>query len=254
MSGNNVKKEDKKDKKDKLVCKLNASGEPELSLNIDCVEDLIEHIKDKKRRLDLYRKILELKYNRYKKCHNFWSISTILLSSFLTLIESCKLIFLDEDNNDKVAHDFFDLSPILLSTVITCSSSILKFKKYQEKMELYNNVIEKCVNMISKLKNKRDLLKLQTNCFNDELLENLLKSYNEEILTEYCIIYQESQKHIKNTDYDKYSRILNYSELHKHIVEKERLLFYEKYKPTIDINTMIKKSGKCAKNNMCCCC
>ena len=44
MSGNNVKKEDKKDKKDKLVCKLNASGEPELSLNIDCVEDLIEHI------------------------------------------------------------------------------------------------------------------------------------------------------------------------------------------------------------------
>ena len=48
MSGNNVKKEDKKDKKDKkdkLVCKLNASGEPELSLNIDCVEDLIEHIK-----------------------------------------------------------------------------------------------------------------------------------------------------------------------------------------------------------------
>ena len=79
MSGNNVKKEDKKDKKDKLVCKLNASGEPELSLNIDCVEDLIEHIKGKKRRLDLYRKILELKYNRYKKCHNFWSISTILL-------------------------------------------------------------------------------------------------------------------------------------------------------------------------------
>ena len=98
MSGNNVKKEDKKDKKDKLVCKLNASGEPELSLNIDCVEDLIEHIKGKKRRLYLYRKILELKYNRYKKCHNFWSISTILLSSFLTLIESCKLIFLDEDS------------------------------------------------------------------------------------------------------------------------------------------------------------
>ena len=243
-NNNNIKKE----------CKLNASGEPILCLSIDCVEDLISHIKDKKRKLDLYRKILELKYNRYKKCHNFWSISTLLLSSILTLIESCKLIFLDDDNNDKISHDFFDLSPIFLSTVITCSTSILKFKKYQEKMELYNNVIEKCVNMIAKLKNKKELLELQTNCFNNELLDNLLTSYNEEILSEYCIIYQESQKYIKNTDYDKYSRILNFSELHKHIVEQERLSFYEKYKAKkINIDDIVKNSEKCAKNKSCCC-
>ena len=74
-----------------IIKASNASGESDMCLNITCVADLITHIKEKKRRLDLYRKILELKYNRYKKCHNFWSISTILLSSFLTLIESCKL-------------------------------------------------------------------------------------------------------------------------------------------------------------------
>ena len=44
-----------------------------ICLNVKCVKDLIDHIKEKKRRLDLYRKILELKYNRYKKCHNYWS-------------------------------------------------------------------------------------------------------------------------------------------------------------------------------------
>ena len=85
-------------------------------------------------------------------------------------------------------------------------------------------------------------------------LQMLVSNRNEEILTEYCIIYQESQKHIKNTDYDKYSRILNYSELHKYVVEKEKLLFYDKYKPTIDVNTIVKQSEKCSKNNMCCCC
>uniref|UniRef100_A0A6C0C7F7 SMODS and SLOG-associating 2TM effector domain-containing protein n=1 Tax=viral metagenome TaxID=1070528 RepID=A0A6C0C7F7_9ZZZZ len=246
----------KKDNKLKgcVINTPNTSEDPDMCLNIKCVADLIKHIKDKKRKLDLYRKILELKYNRYKKCHNFWSISTILLASGLTLVESCKLIFLDDDNNDRVSHDFFDLSPIFLSTVITCSSSILKFKKYQEKMELYNNVIEKCVNMISKLKNKKELLELQKNCFNDELLESLLTSYNEEILSEYCIIYQESQKYIKNTDYDKYSRILNYSELHKYVIEKERLLFYEKYKAKIDVDDIVKKSNNCVMNKLCCCC
>ena len=34
--------------------------------DIKCVDDLIKHIIDKKRKIDLYRKILELKYNRYK--------------------------------------------------------------------------------------------------------------------------------------------------------------------------------------------
>ena len=124
---------------------------------------------------------------------------------------------------------------------------------YIKKMELYNNVIEKCVNMIGKLKNKKELLQLQTNCFNNELLDSLLTSYNEEILSEYCIIYQESQKYIKNTDYDKYSRILNLSELHKYVVEKERLQFYDKFKPTIDMNKIVKKSEKCADNKLCCC-
>ena len=50
--------------------------------------------------------------------------------------------------------------------------------------------------------------------------------YNEEILAEFFIIYQESQKYIKNADYDKYARVINDSELHKHIIERERLKFF----------------------------
>ena len=97
-------------------------------------------------------------------------------------------------------------------------------------MGLFNNVIQKCVTMVSKLKNKKEILELQKNCFNKELLDTLVASYNDEILSEYCLIYQESQKYIKNTDYDKYSRILNYSELHKHVIKEEKRLFYEKWR------------------------
>ena len=231
-------------------CFLNKSS-------IKCIDDLIDQIKEKKRKLNLYRKILEIKYNRYKKCHNAWSISTILLSTCLTLIESCKLVFLDNESleSDK---NFYDLSPIFIGTVITCTSSILKFKKYQENMELFSNTIEKCVTMVAKIKNKQEMYQLYKDGCSNKNFQDLLDGYNEEILKEFYLIYQESQKHIKNSDYDKYARIINNSELHKHIIEKERLKFYEQYEGynasyTFDMDDKIKEIEKCYKYKCCCC-
>jgi len=225
--------------------------------SIKCIKELIEQIKEKKRKLNLYRKILEIKYNRYKKCHNAWSISTILLSTCLTLIESCKLVFLD-DNSLESDKNFYDLTPIFIGSIITCTSSILKFKKYQEKMELFSNTIEKCVTMVAKIKNKQEIYILyKDNCCNKSFKE-LLEIYNEDILKEYYLIFQESQKHINNSDYDKYARIINNSELHKHIIERDRLQFYREYekyekKIKIDMPDKIKEIEKCYKYKCCCC-
>ena len=224
--------------------------------DIKCLDDLIKHIKDKKRKLDLFRKILEIKYNRYKKCHNAWSISTILLSTCLTLIESCKLIFLNEDSAES-DENFYDLSPIFIGTIITCTSSIVKFKKYQEKMELFSNTIEKCVNMIAKIKNKKELYILQKRGCGLKPIPELIENYNEEILNEYILIFQESQKYIKISDYDKYARIINNSELHKHIIESERDKFYKEYeiyekKMKINMPDKIKEVEKCYKYKCCC--
>tara|TARA_B100001094_G_scaffold244381_1_gene240677 strand:+ start:140 stop:973 length:834 start_codon:yes stop_codon:yes gene_type:complete len=224
--------------------------------SVTCITSLIKEIFEKKRKLNLYRKILELKYNKYKKCHNAWSISTILLSSCLTFIESCKLIFLDEENND--TKNFYDLSPILIGSIITCTSSIVKFKKYQEKMEAYSNIIEKCVVMISRIKNKFEMYDFYKKGCSKKDFEELLNNYNEEILKDYSLIYQETQKYIKNTDYDKYAEIINNSELHKHIIESERLKFYKEYEihqknVKYDIDERINRIEKCYKYSCCCC-
>ena len=233
-----------------------SSNTKELCINLKCVKDIIEHIQEKKRKLDLFRKILELKYHRYKSCHNFWSVSTILLSSVLTLIESCKLIFVDENSDNEITEEFFAFSPIFISTVITCSTSILKFKKYQEKMELLNNVIQNCVAMIAKLKNKKEMLQLQENCYDEDILKELINTYNDEILLEYCNIYQESQKYIKSTDYDKYAKQIHFSELYKHMIEEERQEFYKHYSehnPKIVLADVIKQTNEKKKiNNNCC--
>ena len=41
---------------------------------------------NKIRKLTQSKCILELKYAKYKRCYNFWNISTIILTSSLTLI------------------------------------------------------------------------------------------------------------------------------------------------------------------------
>ena len=64
------------------------------------------------------------------------------------------------------------------------------------------------------------MIPIQCCCYRSFLLIFL------EILADFFIIYQESQKYIKNADYDKYAREINNSELHKHIIERDRLKFY----------------------------
>ena len=68
--------------------------------NQDCdtKHKLKDYINEKKRKIDQSRRILELKYEKYKSCNDFWNIGTIVLSSLLTFIESTKLIFINDES------------------------------------------------------------------------------------------------------------------------------------------------------------
>ena len=106
--------------------------------------------------------------------------------------------------------------------------------------------------MGSKLRNNKELLELKNSCYDSMTLNEMLQKYKEEILPEYLIIYQESQKYIKTTDYDRYARLINNSEIHKHIIEEERILFYKKYKPSIDLEEVTDNAENCYKYKCCC--
>ena len=200
---------------------------------------------DKKiRKLTQSKCILELKYEKYKKCYNFWNISTIILSSSLTLIESSKLVFLDNINeNNNILENFFVLSPIVLGTVITCSASIIKFKKYQEQMECIYILIDKSIGMLAKLKNKKDEIKLlinkSENLTNSQLYKeiklfnkqvNILhENYKSDIIKDYANVYQETERYINFNDYDKYLKIINHTEYKKHILLTDKTAFFKSY-------------------------
>ena len=214
------------------------------------LKTLFRHFQHKCRKLNQSKSILELKYKKYKWCHNFWNIGIIGISSILTLIESSKLVFIDNESgstsdifDDELFQKLFTLSPILLGTIITGSSSIIKFKKYQEHMEEIYILIDKCIGMLAKIKNKKDEIDLlkkhgkkltdrnlykEINHFTDEV-KNISNFYKSDIIKEYLIVYQDTERYIDFKDYDKYLHTIHDSDYKRHVLYKNKNMFYKEY-------------------------
>ena len=236
------------------ITELESIVSEEIMKENSILDNLKKMIYTKKRDLNQSKSILEFKYNKYKWCHNFWNIGTIILSSSLTLIESCKLVFIEDiDNGSEALHNFLILSPIILATFITCCASITKFKRYQERMEEIYIVIDKCIGVISKLKSKKDEINLIKNiekqinichidnskCDCEDLkklvsnfktdVENITTSFKNDIINEFSTVYQETERYINHNDYHKYLKTINEIEYKKHILRKDKESFYIHY-------------------------
>jgi len=237
------------------------------------LKNLSKMVELKIKELNQSKSILEFKYNKYKWYHNFWNIGTIFLSSVLTLVESSKLVFVDEinDTNDTV-NEFLILSPIVLGTTITCCASILKFKKYQESMEEMYIVIDKCISMIARLKNKDDDITLikniqkQINICNDcdscdtsEMDKLIIKfknevdeitlSFKKDIINEFSTVYKEIELNINHRDYKKYLKLINDIEYKKHILNKDKESFYKNFHHVINDNRVEKMKDDVLERN-----
>ena len=244
--------------------------------HLDILNHTLGLIDYKKRNITESKSILELKYNKYKKCLNIWNTITIVLSSVLTFIESTKLVFIDEtDTETSLTKNFFILSPIAIGTFITCSSGIIKFKKYQEQMEEIYILIDKSISITSKLKKLKDQIFILTrknkgdgqsniehiintntkNFFNSS--KNIQRTYETEIIQEITNVYQETERYINYNDYHKYLNIINYTAYKKHVLSKDKKTFFQDYKHKIHEERIkdIKKLSLFDKTKVryCCC-
>ena len=240
--------------------------------NLDTIDNIID---EKINKFNLNKNILEIKYEKYKRCHNFWNISTIVLSSMLTFIESCKLVFFEDiDENQNITDNTFILSPIILGTIITGCSSITKFKKYQENMERIYILIDKCISILSKLETiKDDILLIEKKCVNLKSTEsklsekenridltvekiNLINSikvihqkYKNDLNGDILTVYQETERFINFNDYHRYLNIINHNEYKKHVLTTDKKVFLKKYDEEFHENKMCNKNNKNNKNN-----
>jgi len=182
----------------------------EKRMNIEYERDFKNHLQTKINILDERLIVLQMKYNTYKRWYDRFNILIIIISSGLSVFEALRNQISDKITEGTGFYYFFNMVPITISSTITCTAAIIKFKKYQEKMENMQFTREKLILAISKLKEVQESL-----WFNDTKEFNTIKKkYAEDVFNVYNEGISELERHVKQDDYEKYHK--------KYILPKEK--------------------------------
>jgi hypothetical protein len=199
--------------KDNIYNKIN----DKMKMNLKYEREFKEHLQKKLNKLDNRLNILQMKYTSYKIWYDRFNILIIVISSLLSIIEAFRNEIThsfesEENGNLKI---IFNMVPLSISTSITCLAAIVKFKKYQEKMENMQFTREKVITAISKIKTVQESLWFS----NENDFEEIKKKYLEEIYIVYNESNSELERHIKFNDHHKFKKL--YQPPPKIIVKKE---------------------------------
>ena len=171
-------------------------------MNIEYERDLKNHLQRKLNRLDERLRVLQMKYNTYKNWYDRFNIVIIVISSGLSIFEALRTHIGDKIPEGTGIYYIFNMTPITLSSTITCTAAIIKYKKYQEKMENMQFTREKVILAISKIKEIQESL-----WFSDEkAFPEIKRKYLEDVYIVYNESHSELERHIKYSDYEKYRK------------------------------------------------
>ena len=175
---------------------------------INIPENLYHNIKLKLKSLSNRDKILQIKLGRYQRKHENLNMFIIVVSSILGIYETFRVKI-----DDLVMTKFLDIGsnivPIFLSGIITCTASIIKLKKYQEKSDTIHLTREKVSVARTNLKTVQEHLLF---CKSSDELEKIRKIYFKTTFDSYCSAQSYLDKHVKEIDYLKYGQKINYSD------------------------------------------
>ena len=185
---------------------LNRSEPFEPAINIP--ENLYHNIKLKLKSLSNRDKILQIKLGRYQQKHENLNMFIIFVSSILGIYETFR-VKIDDVEKTPVLDVGANVVPIFLSGIITCTASIIKLKKYQEKSDNIHLTREKVSVARSNLKTVQEHLLF---CKSSEELEKIQKIYFKTTFDSYCNAQSYLDKHVKEIDYLRYGNKINYSD------------------------------------------
>ena len=176
-----------------------------MKMNLKYEREFKEHLQKKLNKLDNRLNILQMKYTSYKLWYDRFNILIIIISSLLSIIEAFRneISHLFESDRNETLKIIFNMIPLSISGSITCLAAIIKFKKYQEKMENMQFTREKVITAISKLKTVQESLWFS----NDDDFEEIKKSYLIDVYNVYNESNSELERHIKFNDHHKFKKM-----------------------------------------------
>ena len=196
---------------------LNRSEPFEPAINIP--ENLYENIKLKLKALASRDKILQIKLGQYQKKNENLNMFIIFVSSILGIYETFRVKIDDLEKTD-ILDVGTNVVPIFLSGIITCTASIIKLKKYQEKSDNIHMTREKVSVARANLKTVQEHLLF---CKSSDELDKIKKIYFKTTFSSYCNAQSYLDRHVKENDYLKYGKKINYSDAYGIDVEDPKL-------------------------------
>lgn len=209
-------------------------------------KDFNDHIQSKISKLDKRMRYVNYKFEDLKYSFKKYSIMIIYFATLLTLTEA--LLNSITFDISETANSLINFIPLLLSSLITLIATIIKFNKYEEKIENITRSTEKCIATVAKMKGVKEDLYF---CIEPKSLLNLKDHFNKNIYQEYLESNTEIEKQLIDSDYTIYLKRVALNSLKEeeiNLIKKNKLdLLKKKYK--ISENTQIQDLSNIIINN-----
>lgn len=175
-------------------------------LRVDLVSEIkefSEHVQDKIERLDERMRFVNYKFEDVRFWFKRYSISIIYLATILTLLEALMNSIDIESIQNPALENFLKFSPLLFSSLVSLIAALIKFNKYEDKIEDITRATEKCIITIAKLKEVKEEL------YFCKTVDNFIKindRFTRDIYTEYLDSNTNIERQLLDTDYAKYMK------------------------------------------------
>ena len=179
-----------------------------------------------------------MKTEGYKYWFDIYNIFILILSAFLTIVEVIKNE-VDMETTTQEIENFFKIFPILISSLIGFVTAIIKFKRYQDKLENNTKAIEKSNFTMFRMKKIQEDLHFA----DDEEFLKIKGIYKEEIYPLYNQCQEDIESNLLHKD------IIKFASIKKDIENKgqekllklkikEKALLDKAYEEKLDIDTI----------------
>ena len=155
------------------------------------------HVQAKLEKISLRSNIVRFKYDSYKRWYDMVQIGIILASTALSVVETIKAELQLTKTKDKGTNSLFSLIPVFLATSTAVAASILKFKRYQERIEEMNIAIEKSIMVTFRLKRVLEDIR---HVHSMEELDKIRAHYSKDTYTLYCQTQEQMERTLKYSD------------------------------------------------------
>jgi len=234
------------------------TSEDKTDLYTDRTNELLDLIRENKKKITTSLYIVSSKYDSYYGRYNKISLLILSLSTVITFVEAIRLTIVNYDTQykeskikDYISQEtvslIINVLSLSLSTILTILSSIVKFKNYKENMDKLKNIHDTLFNYKNLYDKQKELIKFfrMNNTLTDDLYEKLketIEGYNKDI-KEISVF-----ENIRNEDIIKFNKIkVNHDIKLQELAAKREI---ELLKITIN-STNKKKNIKEGKINCC---